>query len=153
MAHKTAASSCTPDGGAPVDAGETSYGPPLFNGKGDDPACKYNLELEALSWQRDADVEMSVAVGDLSTIGFSDWPDGDWVVGADAIARISHDGINFSPTPGLPSTEVSPGIYRFAPVRFTAPGRWTVRVDLFPSCTDALADSPATHAAFYVDMP
>ena len=67
----------------------------------------------------------------------------------DVSLSISHG----APAPRNPSTEIAPGVYQVGPIKFDAPGTWTVRFHFFEECSDAREDSPHGHAAFYVNVP
>ena len=51
------------------------------------------------------------------------------------------------------ATESAGGKYSVGPIKFDAPGDWTVRFHFYENCNDAPEDSPHGHAAFFVHVP
>jgi hypothetical protein len=146
----TAASSCTPTG---VDAGPPTgptYGPTMFNASGGDDDCKYVVGYSSTPIRQGDNVTFTVTVIRAA--------DGTPVTGA--MQGTSFPGIevflnNHHPAPNTnPSaTEAQPGIYTTGPIRFDAPGQWTVRFHFHEECEDLLPDSPHGHAAYFVNVP
>jgi len=120
------------------------YGDTLFNSAGMDDDCKYLVGFQASTLQQDRDVIFQVTLNAAA--------DGLPVVGADVRARVflspTHDGPHTVQAPAVQA----PGVYSAGPVRFDAPGRWTVRFHFFPDCDDG-ETSPHGHAAFFLDVP
>jgi hypothetical protein len=53
-----------------------------------------------------------------------------------------------------PAASESPaGTYKVGPIKFDAPGDWTVRFHFYENCDDAPEDSPHGHVAFFVHVP
>jgi hypothetical protein len=134
------------------------YGMTLFNSSGDDDDCKYHLSWTSTPIGENRDVTFTVT-STYTTDGMPNPP---------ACANCPVEGLdstNFyaeayldKTHPAPPTDEVvagtsTPGAYTIGPVRFDAPGNWTVRFHLFELCTDIADDSPHGHAAFYVQVP
>jgi hypothetical protein len=51
------------------------------------------------------------------------------------------------------ATEAAGGKYTVGPIKFDAPGNWTVRFHFYEECSDVPEDSPHGHAAFFVHVP
>ncbi len=131
----------TPDGGvAPSDYGVTMYG-----AAGDDDDCKYYVSWTANPIKENADTTFTVTAIRLADM----MPATCAGIRPDVSLSINHG----APAPANPSTEIAPGIYQVGPIKFDAPGVWTVRFHLFEECDDGQADSPHGHAAFYVQVP
>jgi hypothetical protein len=118
--------------------------PVMFGTSGADDDCKYDVSWSLADVRRDVDVTFS-RVAHARGLGTA-------VVGAAPRAELylndQHPGPNTLQTP----VEEAPGAYRIGPVRFDAPGRWTVRFHLFEQCAETSPDSPHGHAAFYLDV-
>jgi hypothetical protein len=122
-----------------------SYGPTLPNAEGDDDDCKYHVKWTSTDVYEDTDVTFTV-VGTRKE-------DGAPLAGADPIAEVYLDDTHPAPSTAAKATEGPPGTYSISPIRFDAPGRWTVRFHFHPECSDMTPDSPHGHAAFYVQVP
>jgi hypothetical protein len=139
------------DASVPPDAGPTTgYGPTMYGSAGNDDDCKYYV-----SWIATPIVEKADTYFTMTAIRLQDMAP---ATCAGVIPDVSLDNPNghFSihgVSVTTPSTEIAPGVYKVGPVRFDAPGTWTVRFHLFEECGDNLADSPHGHAAFYVKVP
>jgi hypothetical protein len=129
----------------PTDAGAASYGETRFNADGQDDDCKYHLSWSATPIALGNDVTFSLQVADAAT--------GAPVTGAGVNAELFLSDTHPAPNTAVRNAEPSPGRYTMGPLRFDAPGRWTVRFHLFESCSDAAPDSPHAHGAFFVDVP
>jgi hypothetical protein len=121
------------------------YGPTLFGAEGDDDDCKYHVAWTSTPLREGADVTFTVT----ATRKAGGEP-------ASAAAPIAE--VYLSPTHGAPPTdqkaeETSAGVYTIGPVRFDAPGDWTVRFHFYATCDDEAPASPHGHAAFYVRLP
>jgi hypothetical protein len=150
---------CTqPDGGAIIqatsmavchlvaaDAGAADFPPPGYNSEGDDNDCKYHLKVSSTAVRQNQDVTFTV-VGTNKT-------DGTPMTGADTMLEGFLSDTHPAPNSGITTTESPNGTYAVGPVKFDAPGRWTVRFHFFHHCTDVADDSPHGHVAFYVDVP
>ena len=130
------------DGGA---ATSTDYGPTMYGSAGDDDDCKYYVSWTATPIKENADTYFTVTALRLADMA----PASCAGVRPDVSLSISHG----APAPRNPSTEIAPGVYRVGPIKFDAPGTWTVRFHFFEECSDAQEDSPHGHAAFYVKVP
>jgi hypothetical protein len=133
--HATA----TEDGGTP-EVPEVRY-----NSAADDDDCKYHVVSSASPITQNADVSFSVTVTKKS--------DGSKATGANAGLEAFLSSTHPAPNSGVKTTENSPGVYTIGPVRFDAPGRWTVKYHLYESCTDFVETSPHGHVSFFVDVP
>lgn len=141
----TSQASCHPDAGA-ADAGSgTGYGATLSNASGDDDDCKYHA-----SWTSSPVCEQSSVIFRLTATNKTD---GSPATGADVIVESFLGLTHPSLTPVVHTTEGPLGTYVTDPIRFDAPGEWTVRFHLFDGCDDTLADSPHGHIAFFVQVP
>lgn len=125
-------------------AGEL-YGAPMCGTQAADDDCKYHLAWSSTPIYRNHDVTITLALKMLSS--------GAAVAGAPVRAEVFLDDVHPAPNTGTRSTERAAGTYDVGPIRFDAPGRWTVRFHFFEECTDAVEDSPHGHASFYVDVP
>jgi hypothetical protein len=127
--------------GAPVTI---DAGPTMFNAEGDDDDCKYHLKFTASPVYQNTDVAVTVTATTKA--------DGAAATGANVDAEVYLDSTHPAPNSGQRTTEISPGTYRIAPVRFDKVGRWTFRFHLFEQCLDSVPDSPHGHAAFFIDV-
>ncbi len=136
------------DGGAGAgDGGVTStdYGPTMYGAAGDDDDCKYYV-----SWTATPITENTATYFTVSALRLADMmPVSCAGVRPDVSLSISHG----APAPAKPSTEIAPGVYQVGPIKFDAPGTWTVRFHFFEECSDVREDSPHGHAAFFVKVP
>ena len=129
----------TPDGAMPM-MGDTRYG-----SEADDDDCKYHAKWTATDIRQGQDVTFTLDVTTLT--------DGKAASGAAPDAEVFLSSTHPAPNSGQKSAETSAGRYTVGPIRFDAPGRWTVRFHLHEDCEDTLDDSPHGHVAFYVDVP
>ena len=140
------AASCHPDGGmAGMGAGAMIYGDTRYNASGYDDDCKYRLSWSATPIRQGTDVTFTFSVSDPAT--------GAPVSGAGVYSELFLSDVHPAPNAPTRNTESAGGTYTIGPVRFDAPGRWTVRFHLFEACSDVAPDSPHAHAAFFVDVP
>jgi len=150
---------CTlPDGGAivqPTGACQTGasgsgaapdYGDTMKGTEGDDDDCKYHLSFTV--------PPICAAGGVTFTLTLTSM-DGKPVTGANpSIEATTTDLVDIAQSSGASKEKAgSPGVYDIGPVVFGKPGKWLVRFHLFETCSDAPADSPHGHAAFFVDIP
>jgi hypothetical protein len=136
------------DGGAGAGDGgvaTSGYGPTMYGSAGDDDDCKYYVSWTATPIKENADTTFTVTALRLADMR----PASCAGVRPDVSLSISHG----APAPRNPSTEIAPGVYQVGPIKFDAPGTWTVRFHFFEECSDARPDSPHGHAAFYVNVP
>ena len=138
------------DGGAGAVASDggvspSEYGPTMYGSAADDDDCKYFVSWTATPIKENADTYFTVTVLRLADMA----PASCAGVRPDVSLSISHG----APAPRNPSTEIAPGVYKVGPIKFDAPGIWTVRFHFFEECSDAPKDSPHGHAAFYVKVP
>ncbi len=141
----TSQTSCHPDAGPPDGGGGSGYGATLSNSSGDDDDCKYHA-----SWTSSAVCEGG---GVVFTLIATNKTDGSAAIGAGVIAEVFLNPTHPAPTAVVHTTEGPLGTYVTDPVKFDAPGQWTIRFHLFDSCDDTLDDSPHGHVAFYVQVP
>lgn len=141
--HDTA---CQPDAGIP-DGGipTATYGSPMFNAQGEDDDCKYHVTWSATPIAENADVWFTV-----SAVTRSDFSP---LTNANTIAEVFLNSTHPAPNSGQKSSESFPGTYLVGPIKFDAPGQWTVRFHFKQQCVDLFTDSPHGHAAFYVNVP
>jgi hypothetical protein len=133
-------------GGEPSDAGAPTidYGPTMFNAAGDDDDCKYNVTWTSTPVRENTNVTFTVVLTKLADMTVA--------TGAKTRAEVYLNDTH----PAAPPPEASespPGTYKVGPIKFDAPGDWTVRFHFFEDCDDAPADSPHGHAAFFVRVP
>lgn len=146
---KQATGACTPESAADAaaaaaDAGADDYGDTLYNTEGDDDDCKYHVKYTV--------TPVCDAGGATFTVTTTSKVDGSPVTGADAYIEAFLDETHIAPPSNPKTTEKADGVYEIGPIKFDAPGRWTVRFHFFGDCADA-EDSPHGHAAFFVDIP
>jgi len=128
-----------PDGGAVSEYGET-----LYNAEGDDDDCKYHLKWTSSPVRENSDVTFNLTLTTLA--------DGKPAAGAGVNAEVYLNETHPA-APAGEALEGSGGTYKVGPIRFDAPGDWTVRFHFFEDCDDAPEDSPHGHAAFFVRVP
>ena len=128
------------DGGASTDSGDTMYG-----AAGDDDDCKYYISWTATPIQENTDTFFFVTATRLADMK----PATCAGIRPDVSLNINTGAV----PPPNPSTEIAPGVYKVGPIKFVAPGKWTVRFHLFEECSDSTDDSPHGHAAFFVQVP
>jgi hypothetical protein len=128
-----------PDGGAVSDYGET-----LFNAEGDDDDCKYHVKWTATAIRQNADVTFTVTLTKLADMTAA--------TGAGINAEVYLTDTHPAPPPPE-AAESAGGNYKVGPVRFDAPGDWTIRFHYYENCNDAPEDSPHGHTAFFVRVP
>jgi len=135
--------SCMPTAGA--DAGIVDYGATVYNAEADDDDCKYHLKFTNSAVRENTDVNFTATV----TNKAGGAPTRTTPVLLELFLNDTHPGPNTNQS----SSETSPGVYNVGPVRFDAPGRWTVRFHLHQDCADEAPDSPHGHVAFFIDVP
>jgi hypothetical protein len=123
----------------------SNYGATMYGAAGDDDDCKYYLSWTATPIKENADTFFTVTALRLADMT----PATCAGIRPDVSLSITH-GV---PAPKNPSKEIAPGVYQVGPIAFDAAGIWTVRFHLYEECSDAPADSPHGHAAFYVQVP
>jgi hypothetical protein len=138
-----AAAEPDPDAGAPDPTGD--LGETLYNAEGDDDDCKYHLSWTATPIRVDQNVTFTV----VTTRLFDGAPATEAGIRAEVFLNSTHP----VQSPSKAAPEGPAGTYKVGPIKFDAPGQWTVRFHLYEDCSDAPADSPHGHAAFYVDVP
>jgi hypothetical protein len=135
------------DGGAGADDGGVplpDYGETLFNAEGYDDECKYRVSFTSTPVRLNDSVTFTVTIAGLDPTG----PAKD----ADLQAEVFLDGLHPAPNTNTTTTETSDGVYKIGPIKFDAPGRWTVRFHLYDRCAET-SDTPHGHVAFYIDVP
>ena len=145
------AEACHPDAGdaAPPDDDGSDYGPTLYGTSGYDDDCKYEVSWSASPIRENTDVTFTVNV----KLAASDQPATGGDVNNDTYVEAFLNDSHPGDTANAQTVETSDGVYTIGPVRFDAPGLWTVRFHVFGDCEDLSDDSPHGHAAFYVDVP
>ena len=138
------------DAGAAADDSDggvatSDYGATMYGAAGNDDDCKYYVSWTATPIQENGDTYFTVSALRLADM----MPATCAGVRPDVSLSISHG----APAPKNPSTEIAPGVYKVGPIKFDAPGIWTVRFHFFEECSDTPDDSPHGHAAFYVKVP
>jgi hypothetical protein len=129
---------------ADADAAPHEHAATLFNSEGDDGDCKYHVKWTSGAVGEDADVYLQAAVTTKA--------DGEPVAGAPVSAEVYLDETHPAPNSGAKTTETAPGRYVIGPIRFDAPGRWTVRFHIHGDCNDG-ETSPHGHVAFFTQVP
>ena len=135
---------CHPDAG-PDGGSTTDYGPTVDNASADDDDCKYHV-----SWTSTSVCE---STGVVFTVVATNKTDGSPLVGGNVEAEVFLSLTHPAPTPYVTATEGPPGTYVMQPVRFDAPGEWTIRFHFHEECVDLTEDSPHGHVAFHVNVP
>ncbi len=141
-AQPVSAASCQITGG---DAGTIDYGTTMFNAEADDDDCKYHLKFSSTPVYENTDVNFTVVATQKAG--------GAPAAGANTLAEVFLSNTHPAPNSNQKTTESPSGTFLVGPVRFDAPGRWTVRFHLHQDCADVLPDSPHGHAAFFIDVP
>jgi hypothetical protein len=141
----------TGDGGT-SGAMTPDYGPTMDNSAGDDDDCKYHVSWTSTPIGENRDVTFTVTA---TTLADGKPAGSSTGVGADANPIIEAYLTDTHPAPNTDqaATETTPGTYTIGPVRFDAPGKWTVRFHFYEVCSDIAGDSPHGHAAFFVLVP
>lgn len=130
------------DGGAEQGKGE--YGATLYGSEGADDECKYLIKWTSSPVTANADVTLAVVA--------TNRKDASPVAAAKPYAEIFLDDRTPGPNTDVRTTETSPGNYTIGPVRFSKPGKWTVRFHFSADCADG-ETSPHGHGAFFVNVP
>jgi YtkA-like len=125
--------------------GISDYGPTLYNAEGDDDDCKYHVNFTSTDIYENQDVIFTVTLTQKS--------DGAPATGASPDAEVFLSDTHPAPNTDWKPLEDTPGVYKLGPIRFDAPGKWTVRFHFYESCSDGSEESPHGHVAFYVDVP
>jgi hypothetical protein len=158
----TSAAACHPSPGAGGSGGGTStstgaggttgaggavseYGATLDNAVGDDDDCKYHLSWTATDIRQNTDVTFTV----FATTKADEKPLAAGNLDLEAFLNDTHP----APNSGAKVTESPTGTYKIGPIRFDAPGKWTVRFHIHEDCSDLTEDSPHGHVAFFVNVP
>jgi len=145
------ADACHPDAGdaAPPDDDGSDFGATLYGTSGYDDDCKYQVSWTSTPIRQNADVTFTVTV----KLAATDQPASGGTANNDTYIEAFLNETHPGDTASAQTTESSAGVYTIGPVRFDAPGVWTVRFHVFGDCEDLSEDSPHGHAAFYVDVP
>ena len=146
MAQETDPAACHPDSGK-HDAEMAVYGPTQYNAEGDDDDCKYHVKFSSTPIRQRQDVNFTVTATRTT--------DGTLVTGANIITipDVFLSETHPAPNTSRKTSEGPTGTYKVGPLRFDAPGRWTIRIHLYEECADVLETSQHGHAAFYIDVP
>jgi hypothetical protein len=133
------------DAGEPPDGGAVSeYGATLFNAEGDDDECKYHVKWTATPIRQNTNVTFTVTLTKLADMTAAT----EAGMHAEVFLNDTHPA-----QPPPEATESGGGTYKLGPVRFDAPGDWTVRFHFYEDCNDVPENSPHGHAAFFVRVP
>jgi hypothetical protein len=127
------------DGGAADEYGATLYG-----SEGEDDECKYHVTWTSSPVTANADVTLAIVA--------TNRKDSSPVAAAKPYAENFLDDQTPGPNTPVSTTETSPGKYTIGPVRFSKPGKWTVRFHFAADCADG-ETSPHGHIAFFVNVP
>jgi hypothetical protein len=130
---------------AAADGGVAEFPPTLYGSEGDDDDCKYHVKFTTSCVTEDRDVTFTV-----TTTRTTDKAP---LTKAPPDLEVLLSDTHVAPGTKQVPKETAPGVYTVAPIRFDAPGRWTVRFHFREECADLMGDSPHGHAAFYVDVP
>jgi len=130
------------DGGA---GSGSHFGATMYNTEGDDDDCKYRVSWFSSPIQQNTPVMFTLTATRLA--------DGQPARGANVGLTAFLTPTHPTPSPAINNGELPGGTYNIGPVIFDAPGMWTVRFVLYPTCSGMPADSPRAHAAFYVSVP
>ncbi len=128
----------------PADAGAVDYGATCYGSEADDDDCKYHVKWTSTPIRQNSDVTF--------TITSTNKAGGAPTTGAGPRLEVYLNDTHASPNTKQGATETSPGVYAVGPVRFDAPGMWTVRMHLSEDCNDG-ENSPHGHVAFFVNVP
>jgi hypothetical protein len=144
---ETDPASCHPDAAAVTDAGGggSDYGETMNNASGLDDDCKYSISWTATPIHQNTDVFFTV----VAKTTVDDQP----ATGAKIVSEVFLNDTHPSPSADPPVVEDPPGTYKSGPIRFDAPGKWTIRFHLHEDCSDREETSPHGHAAFFVQVP
>jgi hypothetical protein len=159
MVQQTLQSSCNvsvlPDAGGGGAGGGTGaggsgggapeYGATMYGSEGDDDDCKYHVHWSSTPIAENRDITFTVSATKKT--------DNSPLTGASPLAEVYLNSMHPAPNTNQTAVEGPAGTYKVGPIRFDAPGRWTVRFHFFENCVDLLPTSPHGHAAFYVDVP
>jgi YtkA-like len=138
----SSSSSSSGAGGAEMGG---DYGATLENAEGDDDDCKYHVKFTSTDIGENKDVTFTVVVTNKA--------DGKPTTGAKTAAELFLSDTHPGPNTDQKVTESPNGTYQVGPVRFDAPGKWTVRFHFFEDCSDLNEQSPHGHVAFFVNVP
>ena len=129
--------------GAGGDASE--YGPTRPNAEADDDDCKYHLKWTATDIRQNTDVTFTAIA--------STKADGKPLAAGDLTIEAYLTDTHPAPNSDTKITESPAGTYAIGPIKFDAPGKWTVRFHIHEDCVDLTEDSPHGHVAFFVNVP
>jgi len=127
------------------DGGAEEMAATLYNSEGDDDDCKYHLKWTVSCVEENKDVTFNVTVTKKA--------DGKPLTGGDPDLEVFLSDTHVAPNTKQTPKETSPGVYTAGPIRFDAPGKWSVRFHLRETCADIDPESPHGHAAFFVNVP
>jgi hypothetical protein len=127
------------------DAGAPEPGAVRFNAEADDDDCKYHVTVRSSAVEQNHEMSLFAVV--------TSRVDGAPVAGANVMPEMWLSDAHLAPWTNPMSMESPAGTYEMMPLVFDAPGRWTVKLHIFGTCTDVAEDSPHAHVAFYFDVP
>ena len=133
-------------GGTTGAGGQASeYGTTLPNAEGDDDDCKYHVAWTATRIAQNTDVTFTAVI--------SGKADGKPLAVGDVDIEAFLTDTHPAPNSDTVITESPTGTYKMGPIKFDAPGKWTVRFHIHEDCVDLTEDSPHGHVAFFVNVP
>jgi len=149
-AATTSPAACHPDipdaGPTDPDAGvDEGYGDTMFGTEGDSDDCKYHISWTSTTICENGDITFTVTATNKT--------DDSALTGASPYIEAYLSDVHPAPNTDSTSSEKSGGVYEIGPMRFDAPGQWTVRFHFRADCEDADEESPHDHGAFFVDVP
>jgi hypothetical protein len=116
----------------------------MYNADGDDDDCKYHVSWTSTPVRENTNVTFNVTLTKLADMTPA--------TGASLRAEVYLNDTHPAQPPPV-AKESSGGQYSLGPIKFDAPGDWTVRFHFFEDCNDTQPDSPHGHAAFFVRVP
>jgi hypothetical protein len=140
----TVVGACMAVGSTDAGAPTVDYGPTLYNAEGDDDDCKYRVAWTSTPVREGQNVTFTLTLSKLADMTPA--------TGAKTRSEVFlNDSHAVAPPPQ--ASESPPGTYEVGPIKFDAPGDWTVRFHFYEDCDDAPSDTPHGHAAFFVRVP
>jgi len=127
------------------------YNPTMWNTRGSDDDCKYDVSWSSTPVCLGAPVYFTVHANfrvDATTFG-----SGPPLTGAAPLIEAVLDCNTPASVTQPPPVEFQPGVYQVGPIVFPDPGVWSVRFHFNEHCNDLVPDSPHGHAAFWVLVP
>jgi hypothetical protein len=145
VTQQTGGDAAVGDAGGDAAAPTSDFGATMYNSSGSDDDCKYNVKWTSTVVKENVGVTFDVNA--IRRI------DGKPATGANVQLEVFLNDHHPTPSNNIPNKESAGGNYQAGPVIFDQAGMWTVRFHFYEMCSDAPADSPHGHAAFYVNVP